>query len=355
MRRRHPWLLAVISALLAAQLSAVVERRVEKRFALPEGQPSLKVDAFSGVVRVMSVDGAREIEVAVFQRADVDSEAGMDTALAPLSLSIEEAGPGEVRLTSRYDRSMTWSWKSWPPVVLIYDIKVPLRCDVEVATTDGSISIGKLRGQVVLTNGLGNIFTDEIDGAVRARSGSGEVAITACTGEIYAGTRTGAITVGRAGGRTRLASEGGYIELQRASGPVEVRGNGSHASVGFVAPVLHEADIRISGAELMLILEAGSVCRVDLRSSLFGSVRASGEALPWKVTGGGLGRSRLEASLGEGGPLIRARVRGGDVRVRGVEPLPSVAADLPRWGCFFASHRRGGVLAYRACPMPTSD
>ena len=326
MPRAFLYLITMGWALATVPAFALVERRIERRFEVPVNAV-LKVDTFTGAVRITEEPDSKTIEVVVIQTAEVDTDAAMDSRLAPLTLKMSQRN-GTVSLTADYWKPLTWSWKTWPPVNLVYEIKVPRRCDVQVATREGTIVIGSLEGHVVLSNESGNIFTDEIRGPVTAHSTTGAVAITAATGPIDASTLRGNIMVGRAGGRTRLSSQGGYIEVQQASGELVIRGNGSDAKVGFAPPVRSPADIKLSGGELALVLDTNSACTLDVRSSIFGKVGVRGE-LPLTVLAGGEGWSSLEATVNGGGPRITARASGGNVVVRGVEPIPAVLVGNP--------------------------
>lgn len=303
---------------------AVVERRIEKRFEVP-AKALLNVDTFAGNVHVTEDASARVIEVVVIQTSEVGTETAMDDRLASLALTVTQEKNGAVALKARYKKPVSLTWTSWPPVNLVYEIKVPRRCDVDVRTREGRIVIGSLEGRVTAENDTGTIFVGEIDGAVTVRSNAGQVGITAATGDIEASTVTGNITVGRAGARTRLSSSGGYMEVQRAAGKVVVRGSGSDAQVGFAPQAKAAADIALSGGALTLILEKPSEYTLDLRASVFGKVALRGE-LALDVISGGDGRSRLKANVNGGGPRIVARAKGGSILIRAVEPLPVLVA-----------------------------
>jgi hypothetical protein len=315
-----------IGCALALPAAGVVERHVERSFDLP-GDAALNVDVFDGAVRITDDPDAKTISIVVTQTAEVETESAMDSLLAAFEFHMSERN-GTVMLVAKYRKVVGWSWNTWSPVNLLYEIRVPRRCDVTVATHKGMIVIGSLEGRVVLSNESGSIFTGEIQGPVTARSHSGEIAITSATGRIHASTRSGNITIGRAGGLADVSSEGGYIELQQAGAGVMIRGNGSDAKVGFKSPILHASDIAISGGELALALETDSACTLDVRASVFGTVDVRGE-LPVKVTAGGEGRSLLKAIVNGGGPSIVAKASGGNVVVRGVTPFPSVAVGKP--------------------------
>jgi hypothetical protein len=314
--------------MMAAPVFAVIERRVERTFPVSEA-PHLSLGSSFGAVNIREVPGAKEIKVVVIQTADVEDEEEMDRRLTTLALSMKQPDAKTVSIEATFTRSVTWSWKTWPPVTLIYEVEVPQRCDLKITTGEGQILIGAVHGKLELACDTGGIFTGEIDGSIVARSRSGPVSITACTGGIDVSTDSGQIAVGRAGGRTVLASRGGYIELQRASGEVVVRGNGSYAQVGFVSPIRHGADIVTSGGSITLQLETDAACLLDLRASIFGDVAVRGE-LPLVVTSGGLGKSRLKGKLNGGGVRIVAKAGGGNVRLRGIEPAVTEFGEAAR-------------------------
>lgn len=304
---------------------AVVERRVERRFEVPDAAV-LNLDTFTGAVRIKEAPDAKVIEVVVIQTADVATEAAMDARLVPLTLEMSQHN-STVSLTARYAKSVGWSWTTWAPVTLAYEITVPSRCDVKITTHDGAIVVGSLEGRVVLGNESGNIFTGEITGPVTAHSIMGEIAITAASGATDLSTRTSNISIGRAFGPTRISSQGGYIDVQQAGADLVIRGNSSSAQVGFAPQFKPVADIVVSGGEVMLVMENNRMCTLDLRSSIFGKVSMRGE-LPLNVTNGAVGRSSLEATVNGGGPRITARANGGNVVVRSVKPLLFAQTDL---------------------------
>lgn len=312
------WALSVTDAF------GLTERRVERRFDVPAAA-TLKIDAFSGAVHV-SMGSARVIEVTVTEQANVEKTEDMDVRVNDLDLQMTATATG-VEIRTRYNKHATWSWNGWPPLLLSYEIKVPERCDVQVLTLDGGIVVGALKGKLDLANDSGPIFTGEIDGEIKAYSRIGDIAITACTGAIKAHTRTGNVTVGRAQGRTELSSDGGYIELQRAAGEVLVRGSGTDAKIGFVPPIKSPAKITTSGGEITLVMETSSACTLDLSASIFGRVKVRNLAI--NATGGGVARSHLAGTVNGGGPLISADANGGNIFVRGLDPLPAADVDDP--------------------------
>src|SRR4051812_13702033 len=68
---------------------AVVERRVERRFEVPEAAV-LNLDTFTGGVRINADPDAKAIEVVVIQTGDVATEVAMDALLASLTLEMSQ-------------------------------------------------------------------------------------------------------------------------------------------------------------------------------------------------------------------------------------------------------------------------
>jgi hypothetical protein len=306
--------------LLTTTAFAFIERKIERTFDVSE-KAVFKLDTVAGMVRVVEDADAKVIRFTVIQTADAETEKEMDALVEVVDIDMQQSKTGLVSVSTRFRRPLVWTWENWPPVSLAYEVHVPRHCDVTIVTGEGQIDVSSMTGRLTLDNERGDIFTGEIDGAITTRSRSGSIGITACTGEISATTRTGNITVGRAAGLTQLSSSGGYIELQRASGKVVVRGDGSDAQIGFTTPVKYPADIVLSGGTLVLQVEKDSACTLDLRSSIFGKVSLRGQ-LHLAITGGGLGKSSLQAAVNGGGTQISARAKGGSVQLRALDPLP---------------------------------
>lgn len=298
---------------------ALIERRMERRFEVPDNAV-LNVEMVTGLIRVIQNTDDNVVEIVLNQVSEVETEAAMNKALRAYKQTIKQDRE-RVTVSLRSQNFFVPFWSTETPVTFTYEIKVPKQCSVNVTTKDGSINLGSLAGNVVLNNETGAIFTGEIDGSVIARNQTGSIAITAASGPVNASTTLGPITVGRTAAATFLSSEGGYIELQRASGEVTVRGNGSAAAVGFVAPVRFPADISVSGGDLVLVMESSCSALLELNASVFGRVTFTGE-MPFKFTEGAAGSSTVRGLANSGGPRILVRASGGNIRVRSYEAAP---------------------------------
>ena len=324
MRLRLLWPALLLCAAVSPA-HAVIERKVEKKFPVPAAGAALSVDTFSGAINVTESDGDA-IEITVTEQCEAKDDKAAAPKFADLDLALTQDKAGRVSVRADYRRKVTFTWETWPPVLLTFDIKVPRRTDADLHTRDGGITVGKLKGRLMLSNDSGKISAGETDGVVTARSRLGEIAITAATGFVDAETVSGGILVGRTPGGARLASSGGEIEAQQAGGDFTVRGDGSQVLVRFAYPIMRPANVATSGGNVVAIFDQRSAAEIAAECSPLDSVTARGLA-PAGVPDGAT-RARFAAKLNGGGPPVLIRAAGGKVLLRG-DPPPADFGALP--------------------------
>ena len=312
-------LIALLGCLAARDAQALIEHRVEKTFPAPAGTV-LAVDLFNGAINVSASD-SDTLEAVVLEQCDVATEKEAAPWYADLVLSLDQQG-SRVVINASYKQKVSATWKNWPPVLLVLNLKVPRNCELDLYTRDGGITVGNLQGRLKLRNETGKIFTGEIDGFITVQSFGGDVALTACTGSIDVTTTTGAILVGRAFGPTRLASAGGAIEVQRAAGGVVTVGNGSEIKVRFSHPVTHASNLVTSGGSITAIFDRRSGAELDAQASVLGKVTVRNLTLPAVGASDTTRRSHLTEKLNGGGPVISMQASGGNILLLGEDPMP---------------------------------
>ncbi|MEI6861587.1 MAG: hypothetical protein WCL04_04980 [Verrucomicrobiota bacterium] len=196
------FLAVLLLCALAPAGHALVEHKVVKHFTAPAAGLVLQLDTFSGAINLTETDGDA-VEITVTEQCNVKDEQEAAPLLADLDLTLEQDKDGHVAVRASYRRKVSFTWQNWPPVLLTFDLKVPRRCDAELRTISGDITVGKLKGKLKVTNETGRIFIGETDGTVTVRSNTGEIGLTACTGMVDVNNLTGNISIGRAlgGGR----------------------------------------------------------------------------------------------------------------------------------------------------------
>jgi hypothetical protein len=290
----------------AALTQAAVERAIEKSFTVSSGA-AVKIDTCQGAIRV-EPSADKQIHLLVRQTMAVNSKADADRRLQDLDLKIEQVG-GQVSVKARYRKSLRWAWENWPPVALAYVIKVPRSCSLDLVTQEGDITVCAVAGSVSVRTGNGAIFTDVIDGTVRATSTRGDVSVTACTGELTLTAKAGNVLVGRVGGLTKI---------QKSRGNLHIDADGADIKVNFTHPLIESSELRAVGGDIEVDFDLRSACTLTARASTFGEVKVKN--LPLAIESGKVGSSRIIATLNGGGPKMIIDSSGGNVRLTGREP-----------------------------------
>lgn len=306
--------IAVILGSLATGLSAAVFNREFSRTYAVGDSAVLSLDTFSGAITVQETEGT-EIQLIVRERMEAPKEEDVDGILNPLDFKDTQQG-STVDITVRYPRDLRWSWQSWPPVQLAFEIKVPRRTQCTLRTRVGNITVGKLEGNQVVRNESGALFVGETRGNVQAKSLRGSVSVTSSTGDVEAETLSGNILIGRVDGASRLKSSGGEIELQTARGAVEIKSNASDVTVGYDLEITQPTTIETSGGNVLIRVDRISQFSIDARASTFGEVRV--RDLVVEATKGAPGKSRLAGAVNGGGALLSIDASGGHITFRGL-------------------------------------
>jgi hypothetical protein len=315
--------LAAVFVFLAFALPAraVIDRIVEKTFELTP-DAVVRADTFSGGIIVKnSADGL--LRVIVRQTVEATDERAASALLEKLSLSLDatpQSGAAKtVTLRLRPRHAVRWSWQNWSPAALALELEVPAGRRLELRTSEGAITVGPWRGQLAAETEAGAIFIGEFDGTISARSQRGDVAVTACSGKLTLAADAGNVLVGRTHARAELRATDGVVEVQSARGAVFAKGDRSDVKIGFVHPVTEESALSADGGDVTATFDPRSAVTIQAKASRFGDVRA--RDLELKARLGRLGGSSLIGTINGGGPVIRLRASGGNVRLSGV-PAP---------------------------------
>jgi len=320
MRSFGRWAWALLFFLGAAGLHANISRTVERVFPLTSGEiAAVKLDVFYGGVTVESAEGdAVRIEVTLDFETDQVTVA--DRVQKNLTLTFAQQG-GMVTVGAEYSRSVHWDFESWPPVKLAFKLLVPARCNLDLYTRDGNLFVGLLGGAMKARTHYGAITFRGVEGSIEAQSEFGDIIVQHCTGALKLRSVSGNFRVGPVGGFADVFGYGGEIEVQSAGGGIKAETSGADLLVGFAHPVTAPATLRTGGANVILAIDQRSACTLDLRASIFGRVVNVKDRLKLTPTSGAFGKSRLQATLNGGGPLIAAKASGGYVYVQAAVPV----------------------------------
>ncbi|MBI2517051.1 MAG: DUF4097 family beta strand repeat protein [Opitutae bacterium] len=329
--------LLALGALLAAPaaLSAKIIRTVEKTFTVQPGG-NLKALTQGGDIVVQTAD-INEVRITARETIRAGTEQEADDMLKKLTLTLEQHG-NDVTAEAKYaERPFGFHFGSWPPVQVDFTVTLPKRfnADLETSPADkqGRVSAGLIKASINLdlhTSG-GDITVGDLNGNVRARTSGGDLKFARIDGELDGGTSGGNITLREGTARAKLSSSGGDIEVERAGGPTEVTTSGgnirldsvenlvsAHTAGGDViatitGPIKQDTVIGTSGGEVEVHVVKSAAFNLDASTS-GGDVDASGLTLT--IDRGGVGKSRLVGSVNGGGPRLKLRSSGGDIKLR---------------------------------------
>lgn len=288
--------------------ASAIDRDVTRTLAV-KPDSKLRVDFARGGIDVQETDAA-EISVTMHLMFAGMTELQADRLQAALGIEIKQEGETViVRAASAEGRGVKLSWDDNSPVDLDCKILVPRRCDVDLQTREGGITVGNLVGRVVARVGKGSLFIRRIDGTVDASVQTGDVILSRCSGSVVAKTERGVMRIGTLGGRAVLRNTGGDIEVLQATAGLDVDAEVGDVTVGLPHDFAGETKIRTAYGSIFAKIDPRANCAVEA-SSFWGHVD---NKLPLAVVFGGDGKGKLAGRLNRGGPLVILHANGGHV------------------------------------------
>ncbi len=113
----------------------------------------------------------------------------------------------------------------------------------EVRTAGGGIRVGDVQGDAVLETSGGEIVAGKIAGTGRVTTAGGDIVVRASGGDLTAETAGGQIHIGEAGGSVRAETAGGSIQLDATRGPVQAETAGGCINLDRIASGVRAATV----------------------------------------------------------------------------------------------------------------
>lgn len=305
--------LVVFAAVLATPLAlcAKITRTVEKTFAVQAGG-NLKAVTQGGDIKIETSDKP-EVHVTVKQVVRASSEQEADEILQKLELKMEQSG-NDVTLESKYEKRGAGTWfGSWPPVNVSFIVTVPKNYNLNLSTSGGDIGVASLTGNVRARTSGGDLKFARVDGDIDAGTSGGDITLSEGTARARLSTSGGDIEVARAGGPTEVSTSGGNIVLRSVAQLISASTSGGDIHAVITEPLKQDAALGTSGGEVDVQVVGSAGFNLDASTS-GGDVRADG--LTITIEKGGSGKSRLAGAVNGGGPRLKLRSSGGDIRIR---------------------------------------
>lgn len=304
--------------LLAAGLLAVapiaafakIERVIEKSFTVQPGG-LLEVETSGGNINVQTGSDST-VKVVAKEEIRASSESDADEILKDLTLTIEQNDKGVVA-KAKYEKHFTgFHWGSWPPVQVSFTVTVPANYNGQLKTSGGDIKVGDLAGKIHARTSGGNVTLGKISGDVDAGTSGGDVRLAEGSADVKLGTSGGNIVVDRAVGTTDLSTSGGDIRIGTVENTLHASTSGGNVSAGIAGMLKGDCSLHTSGGEVRVKVDRTAAFDLDAATS-GGDVNVNG--LTITIEHGGSGRSHLAGKVNGGGPLLKLRTSGGDIRI----------------------------------------
>jgi hypothetical protein len=261
---------------------------LDRRFDLQPGG-TLTVDVPDGDVSIATSRGGRaSVEVFITAR---DREWGR-TVFERMKFEAIRSG-NDLRVTATSPRLGDYDWGDGRGVDVRVEIAVPQRFDLDIASSDGDISINDVAGQIDLRTADGDVTLGNARGpAISISTSDGDVSAESIeTDELVIQTHDGDVYVAANARSSRITTGDGDIQLDlMARGEVRLRtGDGDITIYGDHSLA---ADVELRGDDVQVGSEYSLEGRLDRRGAL------------GQLNGGG---PLLLAETGDGTISIRSR------------------------------------------------
>lgn len=204
-----------------------------------------------------------------------------------------------------------------------FDVKVPLKFNLDVKTLGGSIHVAELDGELRAVTSGGDIRTGNLLGPVQVSTAGGMIALGNIGGSVKAQTAGGNVVLGNIDGPAIVATGGGEIRagvingpvtahtaggdiiLQAAAGPVQVETMGGQIHLGecgnSVRAQTAGGNIEVAGAKGGVHAETtgGSITLLKAMSSVQAETDAGRILAQIDAGRSTFGPSRLETQVGD--------------------------------------------------------
>jgi hypothetical protein len=306
----------------------------------------LTLNAEFGSIGVQPGTGT-SVDVEVYFRGDPYSRGEFDRMLRDFRLDVNRQG-SEIRVNGTFvngwepflssgvfdlilghqichnGRCLKYSWLRG----VDYRITVPRQFDADVRTSGGSITVGRLQGEVTARTSGGSLNFDRIEGPVNGSTSGGSITLAGAkgrtvvhtsggsirmmdvAGDVDASTSGGSISIDRVAGHVILHTSGGRISANEIAGAIDASTSGGSVRASLIAQPRQECRFSSSGGSISVSL--ASDVHLNLDASASGGRVSTDFPVP---STGDRHRRELRAPLNGGGPLLYAHTSGGGIRI----------------------------------------
>lgn len=307
------WLLLFVLAV--AGPGRAMQRVEQQRFTLA-ANGTVRLDTYRGLINVVEGEGD-QVEVNVRSISTYEKEEEARNALDSLQLSMAVRDGGVViTATNPRETGIRIDLVELKKLELHFELVVPAHSNLDIATADGSITVGNLSGNVKARAQTGTVFLRHIEGNIQAETNFGDIIVSRCSGSVNLKSLQGNLQVGTVDGRAMLETVNGDIEIMNARSVVDAQVANGDVSAQF-AQITGPSRIRTAVGNITTVINPDENFSIKARSrwgKIFSEMNVD-------TSRGGSGRSRLVGEYRGGGPQLEIEAPGGYVRIKPGEPL----------------------------------
>ena len=302
--------LLTIGTLLAAPalLQAKITRNVDKTYTVQPGG-NFKALTSGGDITIKTAD-ISEVRITAREIIKASTDAEADELLKKLELRLEQSG-NDVLAEAKYESGAGLHWGG-QSVIVSFIVTLPAKFNADLHTSGGDIAVASLTGKVKARTSGGNLSFERIEGDLDGGTSGGDITLKEGTARAQLSTSGGNIRVARAGGPTEVETSGGDIVLESVADLIGAHTSGGNVHAFLTAPLQHDVKLSTSGGNVEVKIGKTVAFLLDASTS-GGDVDATGLTLT--IEKGGVGKSHLVGAINGGGPRLKLRTSGGDIRV----------------------------------------
>lgn len=303
-----------VGALLSNGCDAIslgsVRDEVHKTFRVDSGG-KLVLDSDLGSIEVSS-GGMDQVRIDIEREVKGATNEDVEQVLRELRLDFRQEG-NDVYVQARYSGSH-FGFNRGNRLRLRFVILVPNKYNLDLKTGGGGISVNDIDGTVQARTSGGSLQFGRINGSVTGRTSGGGIKLEGGSGPVEVETSGGSIRIGKASGPVRAHTSGGGIAVEEVQGSIVASTSGGSVEATISRQPEGDCELSTSGGSIRARVSKNLNLNLLAKTS-GGSVRTD---IPVTIQGE-ISRSRLEATMNQGGPSLRLHTSGGSISITGID------------------------------------
>jgi hypothetical protein len=296
-------LVVLLCASTLALLNADSRYHEDFHYSYPQtAGGTLNVDNFNGSIEILGWD-QNTVDVAgskhassqgLLQAIKIEVSSSGNAVQVKTTRPVEHHGNTGAKYTIHVPRQTTLeSIRSSNGTIRVEDIEA----DAHLTTSNGSVHLARITGNMDVHSSNGSVEVNDVKGHMSFRTSNGSVHAENSRGGLEAETSNGGIHV-----HLGDSEAGQAIRLTTSNGPIDVQ---------LDTPRANDVVAHTSNGSVTVRMADLSAAALHAATSATGSIRSDFPI----VTSGKLSGSRIDGTIGSGGPRIELTTSNGNIRL----------------------------------------